>query len=493
MSIGQGLSLNQSTSLVMTPKLQQALKLLQMSHMELGEFVEQELVENPFLEREGESRTDEDDNYREDADSDEASSGDESLSLSEDGIDLTDLPIDDFENVWSASDSLTDWKSPKSEEFEAGSIDQTAKKKVSLRDHLIPQISLDIRDPAKRMAALYMMDQLDDAGYFKEDLNEVAATLGCDTTLLEETLSQLQQCDPVGIFSTSLGQCLENQLKDRRLYRTCYQPILNNLEMLAKHDYKKLCKMCGVDLEQLRKMIKVIRSLNPKPAERFREYEVTIVRPDVFVRMLPNTRTWHVELNTELLPRVLANEAYFKQVDTKVRDGEEKSYLRTKFSSASWIVKAMNQRATTILKVSTEIVKQQDAFFKHGIKYLKPQTMKDIAEAIEMHESTISRVTTNKYIATPRGVFELKYFFTSSVQNSSEYADSHSSETVRHRIKRLVDAETVSTVMSDDRLVEELEKEGIRVARRTVAKYRDMMKIPSSSQRKRIKKAELMR
>jgi RNA polymerase sigma-54 factor len=285
-----------------------------------------------------------------------------------------------------------------------------------------------------------------------------------------------------------LRECLRLQLEDRNRYDPAMAALIDRLDLLAARDMRKLCDVCGVSPEDLRDMVAEIRALDPKPALKFeRTVEQTVV-PDVIMTAQP-TGGWRVELNPQCLPRVLVNHGYYAEV---CRNGTkaDKSFMSDRLQTANWLVKALNQRAETILKVAIELVKQQAAFFHHGIVHLKPLVLRDVAAAIEMHESTVSRVTTNKYIATPRGVFELKYFFTQGLPSSSG-EESHSSAAVRHRIKVLIDNEPPTGILSDDRIVEMLRGEGIEVARRTVAKYRDALNIPSSARRRREKMAEL--
>jgi RNA polymerase sigma-54 factor len=259
--------------------------------------------------------------------------------------------------------------------------------------------------------------------------------------------------------------------------------------LLAKRDIPGLVKACGVDVEDLTEMVAEIRALDPKPALAFDHGVAQPVIPDVFMRTQLGGG-WLVELNSESLPRVLVDNHYFTRVSRVARNKEEKQYLNEALQSANWLVKSLHQRATTILKVSSEIVRQQEEFFLRGVQYLKPLVLRDIAEAIEMHESTVSRVTSNKYMATPRGIYELKYFFTPSIA-SSVGGEAHSAESVRHRIKSLTEEESVDKVLSDDKIVEILRAESIEIARRTVAKYRESMGIPSSVQRRREKRVKL--
>ena len=290
-------------------------------------------------------------------------------------------------------------------------------------------------------------------------------------------------------MARSLAECLANQLRDRNRFDPAMAALLDNLDLLAKRDLAGLKRLCGVDQEELTEMIVEIRALDPKPGESFLPAGDDAVRPDVLMRARPDG-TWQIELNTDNLPRVLVNNAYLAQVSRRGASKEDRSYINQCQQSANWLVKALHQRATTILKVSTEIVRQQEGFFLYGVRYLKPLVLRDIAEAIEMHESTVSRVTSNKFIATPRGMFELKYFFTAAIA-SAEGEGAISAEAVRTLIKALIDAESPKKILSDDKLVEMLQGEGIDIARRTVAKYREAMRIPSSVQRRREKAIHL--
>jgi len=300
---------------------------------------------------------------------------------------------------------------------------------------------------------------------------------------------RLQRFDPAGLFARSLSECLALQLRERNRLDPAMQALLDNLELLARRDLPQLLRICGVDSEDLTQMISEIRALDPKPAMAFDHSVAPPVTPDVLMRATVGGG-WLVELNNDTLPRVLVNTRYYAKVSGASRSKEDKTYLTERFQSANWLVKSLHQRATTILKVATEIVRQQDAFFHRGIQYLRPLVLKDIALEISMHESTVSRVTANKFIATPRGIFELKYFFTQAL-GGSDGGESHSAESVRHRIKTLIDQEAATDILSDDKIVEILKVEGVDIARRTVAKYREAMHIPSSVQRRRDKMTQV--
>jgi len=288
------------------------------------------------------------------------------------------------------------------------------------------------------------------------------------------------------VFARDLGDCLALQLKDQNRYDPAIAALLDNLDMLAARDLKGLLAVCAVDQEDLAEMISEIRALDPKPGLQFGTDIAQTVVPDVFVRRRPDGG-WHIELNSETLPKVLVNNQYHTILNGRARKKDEKEYISDCLNTANWLVKSLDQRAHTILKVATALVEEQEMFFTQGIEFLRPLNLKTIAEEISMHESTVSRVTSNKYMSTSRGVFELMYFFTSAI-NSSEGGDSHSAVSVRHKLKQLIDEELPNKILSDDKIVELMRLQGIDIARRTVAKYRDAMKIPSSVQRRRQKK-----
>ena len=358
---------------------------------------------------------------------------------------------------------------------------------ATLADHLAEQLSMTITDPARRMIGQYLIDLVDEAGYLTGDLEAVAQKLGAPMPEVEAVLAIVQAFDPVGVCARNLNECLAMQLKERDRYDPAMRALVENLPLLANRQLTALKKICGVGDEDLADMIGEIRRLNPKPGLAFGSTTVQPIIPDVFVRSGPDGG-WLVELNSETLPKVLVNQNYYAKVSKTARADGEKNYLAECLQTATWLVRALDQRARTILKVSSEIVRQQDGFFTQGVQHLRPLNLKTVADAISMHESTVSRVTANKYMATSRGIFELKYFFTSSI-SSSDGGEAHSAEAVRHRIKQLIDAEDGCDVLSDDTIVEKLREAGIDIARRTVAKYREAMRIPSSVQRRRAKQA----
>ena len=508
MALTPRLDLRQSQTLVMTPQLQQAIKLLQLSNMELADYVETELAENPLLEwDEGQS-----DNQREsDRDGDSPDKGPREQAESPDTAQMTnsetlpgdgDSPLDtNYDNVYDG-DGIVDVGAPAPMAFADGrdgrggrrdfadssnDFDATITREKSLREHLNDQLTVELDEPVERLVGGYLIDLLDDSGWLTTDLDEVAATLNCEIDLLLRVLDVLQEFDPPGVFARNLGECLALQLRELDRLDPLMQGFLDNLELLAKSDLDGLMKACGADADDLAQMIVEIRELNPKPASLFDHEVAQTVTPDILMRA-GSDGDWILELNPETLPRVIVNNEYYARVNANTRSKDEKEYVTDRFQSASWLVKSLDQRANTILKVASEIVRQQDAFFRQGVEYLRPLVLRDIAEAIEMHESTVSRVTTNKYIMTPRGIFVLKYFFTSAIAKVGG-GEAHSAETVRFKIKALINGETRDNIFSDDRIVEILREDGIEIARRTVAKYRDTLKIPSSVLRRRQKAA----
>jgi RNA polymerase sigma-54 factor len=368
-------------------------------------------------------------------------------------------------------------------------IEQTATRPRTLREHLLEQIGTDLSDPADRVIALHLLDLLDEAGYLRAGLDGVAQLLGCETGRVEAVFSRLQQFDPPGVFARDLPECLALQLCDRNRLDPAMQTLLENLPLLAARNIASLVRLCGVDAADMAEMIAEIKSLDPRPGLAFDPPLSQPVVPDILLRAQPDGG-WIVELNSDTLPRVLVNTRYCAQIRRATRSKEEKDYLTERLQAANWLVKSLHQRATTILKVAAEIVRQQDAFFRRGVQSLRPLILRDIADAIGMHESTVSRVTSNKYMATPRGLYELKYFFTSSIP-ASHGNGSHSAEAVRHRIRTLIVAEPPGDTLSDERIVELLREAGVDIARRTVAKYREAMRIPSSVQRRREKLVEI--
>jgi len=503
MAVRQRMDLRQTQTLVMTPQLQQAIKLLELSNQELAAYVEREIEQNPLLERDdagdpgGGTEADGAEAAAPASDPLDASDFATTSTMSDDA----DSPLDtDYDNLWtndaSDGDSAPSFlaagagRGPDADGNEGGgSLEQTLSRAISLREHLLEQLAVDLAEPTERMIGLALIEQLDEAGYISGELRQVASRLSCPLSQVEATLTRLQQFDPPGVFARDLAECLTLQLKDRNRFDPAMQALLAHLDLLARGERDRLLRLCGVDAEDLADMIAEIKALNPKPAEPFTTAPVPPVVPDILMRRAPDGG-WIIELNPDALPRVLINESYVARVRQMATDKVSRDYIADRVNAANWLVRSLQQRATTILKVATEIVRQQDGFFRHGVQQLRPLTRREVAETISMHESTVSRVTTNKYMTTPRGLFELRYFFGSALADA-EGGLGHSAESVRMRIKTLVDGEDGRAVLSDDRLAELLRQEGIEIARRTIAKYRESLRIPSSAQRRRAKALQL--
>ncbi len=492
-SVSQKLHLTQTQNLVMTPQLQQAIRILQLSNVELNDYLDEEMTKNPLLERD-ERSPDADvpgDGDKPQDDGPQASPKDESIS-------------EQFDEAWTGNEN--DARSG-AEDFSAGAtqygtgggtsfdpleggFEERMSEAPTLREHLLEQLYWTTDEPRDRMIGALLIDRLDGQGYLREDPADLAMQLGCSSERVERLLAVMKGFDPTGIFARDLDECLALQLAEQNRLDAPMQALLDHLDLLAKHDLETLAVKCGVNATYLSDMIAEIRALNPRPAGNFEHFVVQTAIPDVLMRALPKTLGggWRVELNTETLPKVLVNNTYYTEVAKSAGgDRAARQYLENNLQAANWLVRALDQRAQTITKVAGEIVEQQQGFFLYGVEYLKPLTLRDIAETVEMHESTVSRVTANKYIGTPRGIFELKYFFTTALAGAD--GQSHSAEAVRARVRAMIDAEAPDAVLSDDQIVEALKSAGIDIARRTVAKYREALGIPSSVQRRRQKKA----
>ena len=503
MALTPKLEMRQGQQLVMTPQLQQAIRLLQYSNMELNAFVEAELERNPLLERDDQpeapdtgSGVDAADPADARTDRIEAAEQDNYLDLSRPATDAATALDTEPENVYPDTQPLeidsqfgsNNWNNVRQQPLggdDDPNLEAYVSSELSLKDHLGAQLQVALVDPVERLIGQLLIDMVDEAGYLAVDMDGLAEKLGCTPDLIESVLSVLQSFDPAGVCARSLAECLALQLKDRNRFDPMIGGLLDHLSLLAEHNLARLRKVVGCDMDELTEMISEIKQLSPKPGLKFGSVQMQPVVPDVSVRAASDGG-WIVELNSDTLPRVLVNRSYFARVHKSVRTPRDKDYLNDCLQTASWLAKSLDQRARTILRVSEEIVRQQDAFFTLGVRYLRPLNLKTVADAIKMHESTVSRVTSNKYVATPRGIFELKYFFTSSIASSGT-GEAHSSESVRHRIRELIDAELPQAVLSDDTIVEQLKSDGIDIARRTIAKYRESMRIASSVQRRREK------
>jgi len=494
LALSARLEIRQGQGLVITPQLQQAIKLLQLSNLELDAFVDAELERNPLLQR--------DDREAEpDAEAPAEAAGELAADRIDDAGARAELDAagdeaspgervtGDAEHAMGAAEAgaSVDWsKAGRGGGFEGDgeALETGLTAEKTLNEHLHDQLSASGLTGPEAAAAMVLIDAVDEGGYLRAELAEVADRLGCEVELLERVLAVLQGFEPVGVCARDVAECLAIQLKDRNRYDPAMAALLDNLPLLARRDMAALKRACGVDDEDLRDMVAELRALTPRPGAAFGGEPAQTVVPDVYVREGLGG-LWHVELNSETLPRLLVDQRYHARVSAAARTDQEKTFVSDCAAQASWLVKSLDQRAKTILKVSSEIVRQQDAFLAFGVEHLRPLNLKTVADAIGMHESTVSRVTSNKYLATPRGVFEMKFFFTSAIQ-ATEGGEAHSAESVRHKIRQLIDAEAAERdVHSDDSIVEILKEAGVDIARRTVAKYREAMRIPSSVERRR--------
>ncbi len=486
--ITQSLHLKAQQQLVMTPQLQQAIKLLQMNNLELDAYIDEQIETNPLLEKE--------ENEKSDLSVEEMAAGEQNESAAEDAFssewtdesrapaDDVSLPQGDFDagTARIGAGGNTSFDDPDSP------MQDRLRETKTLRGHLNEQLQQSFENATDRRIGALLIDMLDEAGYLRVSPDDLATRLGIQTERLNAVLETLRNFDPAGIFARDLRDCLRLQLIDRGLLDDPFEKLLDHLNLIAEHDHRKLAARCGVNETYLRDMLAELKTLSPKPAGAFDHLVVQTAIPDVLMRQLPKTvgGGWRVELNSATLPRVLVNQTYYQDVLGHAKTDRDKSYLAAQMNDANWLARALDQRAQTILRVASEIVERQNSFFLYGIEFLVPMTLKDIAGAIDMHESTVSRVTTGKFIGTPRGIFELKFFFTTALSGTD--GGTHSAESVKARIKSLIDSETLDHILSDDALADILTKEGVDIARRTVAKYREGLNIPSSAQRRKIKK-----
>jgi RNA polymerase sigma-54 factor len=502
MALGARLEFRQSQSLVMTPQLLQAIRLLQLSAPDLQAYVDAELERNPMLERsdsdsipatvssaETAPKAGEWSNDEMPADSAAAArefgSDAEMIFPEERVVDSKPLTLEDpnrslvWEERGGGGGSASIDADPDLEAYIAS--------ETSLHDHLMAQLGQAGLPPLQGLVAEALVLAIDENGYLSETLAELAQRLGVSEAEAESALAVVQGFDPPGIGARSLSECLALQLREQGRYDPAIAAVLDHLDLLAKRDFTALRRIARVDQDDLSDIVTEIRRLNPRPGSVFSQRPIEAVTPDVYISPTSNGG-WRVDLNSAALPRVLANKSYYAEVSAVAHSKEARHFIDEAWQNANWLTRSLEQRAKTILKVASEIVRQQDAFFAHGVTRLRPMNLKTVAEQVGLHESTISRVTANKFMMSPRGSFEMKYFFTAAIA-SADGESSHSAEAVRHHIKLMIEQETQADVLSDEALVDKLKALGIDVARRTVAKYREAMRIPSSSIRRREKRA----
>ena len=482
MALGPRIDLRQSQSLVMTPQLQQAIKLLALSNVEIEAFIAEELAKNPLLEAtspddEGEAPASEaapatnGDEESDPAGSDELIAG---LGGSE------DQPLDyDSREAALDTDSLSDLGGGSGASDEAFDFDRLSATESSLSEHLLEQLH-GVSGP-EGMLAVAIVQELEETGYLTTPLDDIAKAMGATRAEAERALAQVQELDPPGVAARDLAECLALQAKAADRYDPAMARLIANLDLLAKGQMAALKRICGVDDEDLTDMVRELRAYDPKPGCRFTDVPSESVVPDVLVRQIRGG--WAVELNTAALPKLIVNRRYYAELKRGPQNKASKAWLSECLASAGWLVKALDQRARTIVKVASSIVERQEGFFREGVRSLKPLTLREVAAAVDVHESTVSRVTSNKYLLCERGLFELKYFFGSGVGADDAGEGGAAAEAVKAAIGKLIAAET--EILSDDTLVDLLKAEGFDLARRTVAKYREAMGIGSSIQRRR--------
>jgi RNA polymerase sigma-54 factor len=517
MAISNRLVMRQGQALVMTPQLLQAIKLLQFSNIELSSFLSDELERNPLLEAdgadaipserslalEGETRGVGDDApeaFDGPREGDWAGEGlsIDSASLSADlGTEISNAfepegpgvsPSEPVEALEGAGLSATSWNGAAGgggADGEAPNLEAYVAAQKGLHEYLADQLALCCAGARQRFIGRAIIDAIDETGYLRESVEDIADRLGASAQETAAVLAIVQTLEPSGVGARDLAECLAIQLRERDRFDPAMEIFVANLPLVAKRDFAQLSKLCGVDEEDILDMAAELRRLDPKPGRAFGDPPTQTLVADVIVRAAGDG-SWHVELNSDALPRVLLNHTYAAKVSAHAKGDADKSFISTCMQNANWLLKSLEQRQRTILKVASEIVRLQDAFLAHGVEHLRPLNLRTIADAIGMHESTVSRVTSNKYMMTPRGMFELKYFFSASIATTSGAA-AHSAESVRFKIKQMIDKESVDDILSDDAIVARLKAVDIEIARRTVAKYRDSLRIPSSVDRRREK------
>lgn len=488
MALSPRLDLRQSQSLVMTPQLQQAIKLLALSNLEIESFVAEALESNPLLEV-GEVRREAGDDTATDGSATDPSEreSDAPLGGGQGGEGALDIEASTLDPEAAPGD-MGDWGRAGTAALggeELPDLENRASDGPTLAEHLSDQVGAVARDPAQAIIALRIIGELDDAGYLPTPLLMIAEELGIALNEAERALALVQMLDPAGVGARTLGECIALQAKDADRYDPCMERLIDNLDLVAAGDFARLKRMCDVDDEDFADMLAELRGYDPKPGLRYGGGTEAAVVPDVLVSRGAKGG-WDIRLNEASLPRLIVNREYYVELKSGCHDRQSLGWLNEQLADADWLIRALDQRQRTILKTAAEIVKRQEGFFLQGVTAMRPLVLRDVAEAIEMHELTISRVTSNKYLTCSRGTFELKYFFSSGVAAAD--GEGASSEAVKARIRALCDAEDPKKILSDDALVDLLKAEGFDLARRTVAKYREAMGIGSSVQRRRQKK-----
>lgn len=455
MNLSMKLQVRQSQSLVMTPQLLQSIRLLQFGALELQGFIEREIEQNPLLEM--------------------VPSAERAASA------LPQAPA----VRGGGDDDVGGPRRGHGPEFSVGSLptmEDIADDRPGLLAHAVAELG-DILPPGDRAIGETLAMHLDEAGYMRTPAEDIAASLGCPVTQVVDCLERIRRAiEPAGLFAGSLAECLSIQLSRQGRMDPVMAGILSNLDLLARRDFAALRRLTGEDEDGLMEALSEIRRLDPKPGLQFGDRAIHSVVPDVFVSSNGGSG-WRIRLNSRALPRLIMHNDY-RDIVSRAASAGDREYLAQCQNSAGWLIRSLDQRARTILKVTAEIVRRQEEFLKRGVQGLRPMTLASVAEAVSLHESTVSRVTANKFMATPRGTFELKFFFTVAIA-ATDGGDAHSAESVKLRIQRLIAGETVGNVLSDDDIALKLKDDGIELARRTVAKYREALGLSSSIQRRR--------
>ena len=481
MKINQQLKIKQNQSIVMTPQLQQAIKLLQLTNIELAEYVENAKLENPFIK---------DDLNIKKIETNEQKTCDvlENTKQNEDPLKInSDIEMNNSFDTHISERSLEKNNTISKNNFENKNtflsevIENTVSNKISLKEFLINQITLSF-EKKDQTIAISIIDYLHPSGWLIHPVQEIAEELNKPINYIEEIIQKLQCLEPIGIFAKNLSECLKIQLKEKGILNKTYQVLIDNLALITKGKIKTLTKLCEINNDKIIHMVNVIKTLNPKPAENFDDEPLRISEPDIIVTK--TNKGWKIDLNRSTLPTIDLDEDYISEISNLNLGIDDNDFTTNKIGEAKWLQKAVDQRNKTILKVASVILQKQVGFFKHGFSHMKPLILKDVADAIGMHESTVSRVTNSKLILTDWGLLSLKEFFSAAIP-SSEESDKHAASAVREALKKLISAEVSSKPLSDEKIADVLSNQGIDVARRTVAKYRDMLSIPSSAERKR--------
>lgn len=504
MQLMPSLQVKQKQSLVMTPQLQQAIKLLQMTNLDIAAFLQEQALDNPFIEFDADQQPTPESPA---SVSSANNSGDDQRPQTEAVTEATTLDRDMSEGAAIADDPTahTDVEN----RYESASLDYGKEQRSrpadtdwdalanlaetgpeSLVEFVLRQIDLTIFEPGARVIAYALAEALEPTGWLGRPLSDIAATCGCDEAEVEAVLDTVQRLEPEGVFARDLAECLRIQARERGLLDAVMSIVLDHLDMLANGDLQQLARRAGATVEDIANALKLIREMNPKPGEAYEVAPLRVHAPDVIVTA--SADGWVVDLNRSTLPSLTINETYAEAVSKERKNKADEAasqFAADSLGSARWLRRALDQRNSTTLKIAGEVIRMQADFLTEGLSALKPLALKDIAEAVGMHESTVSRVTSGLLLSTPKGCFPLKSLF--SVSLATDEGDSKAAAAVRNMIEAIIAGEPSGKPYSDDAIAGMVSDKGVKLARRTVAKYRDMLKIPSSSERRRRARLEM--